>query len=219
MMILLYIPHATFHKHLLWKYHGNTSWSWYPTVDKMFVASLVKDCLANLMLHVAKRHNSFSACKTWDGTWGIYHCLSIPQENHLQVHDFKPKSSTSVLHCHQRFPTFTYFTMDGNNILLKWPLPPHNMYPRKISPDPSGIWSISAKTSSGVSFRGFSDSWMPSLGLCAPVCFPQGNMWKEQKIKVNPIFEHHSHKPLLLFLACWYSSTENFWKYSLKLFE
>lgn len=125
-------------------------------------------------------------------------------------HDFKPKSSTSVLHCHQRFPTFTYFTMDANNILLKWPLPPHNMYPRNFNRSQWHLVNLC---------KDFFWRQLPGLlrqlnaqpgALCSRLFPSQGNMWKEQKMKVNPIFERHSHKPLLPFLACWYSSTENF---------
>ena len=90
----------------------------------------------------------------------------------------------------------------------------------EISTDPSGIWSISAKTSSGVSFRGFSVSWMPSLGLCAPPIVSlsgcQGNMWKEQKMKVNPMFLY-----LIVTIGhcchSWHANTpaQKIWKYIL----
>lgn len=92
----------------------------------------------------------------------------------------------------------------------------------EISTDPSGIWSISAKTSSGVSFRGFSESWMPSLGLCAPVCCPlrgtcgRGRKWKSTQFLNVTVTGHcchswHANTPAqkilkVLFETLWVSS-------------
>ena len=199
-MILLYIPPATFHKHLF----GNTR----EIPHGLDIQQWTK-CLSPPWWRIAWQ----TSCCTWqNGTIHFPHArpemalgeyIIAYQFPKRIIYKFMTSSQSHQRRCYiatSVFPPSLTSLWMVITFCLRGPCLPTTCT-LEISTDPSGIWSISAKTSSGVSFRGFSDSWMPSLGLCAPVCFPRGTCGRNRKMKVNPISERHSHKTLLPFLA------------------
>lgn len=145
--------------------------------------------------------------------------ISLPINSLRELsHDFKPKSSTSVLHCHQRFPTFTYFTMDGNSILLKWPLPPHNMYPSNFNRSQWHLVNL-CKDFFWRQLPGLLRQLNAQPGALCSRLFPSGEHVEGTENESQPNIWTSQSQAIVAILGMLILQHRKFWKYSLKLFE